>query len=79
MNFTALLTEISQISNDSSICLSTDLNKVDFGLEKAIASALANMISNPTAEKIVPGVFDDGVVNTVVKAVQHYASQKNND
>ena len=27
MNFTALLTEISQISNDSSICLSTDLNK----------------------------------------------------
>ena len=59
--------------------LSTDLNKVDFGLEKAIASALANMISNPTAEKIVPGVFDDGVVNTVAKAVQHYASQKNNE
>ncbi|MCH5385611.1 NAD-dependent malic enzyme [Limosilactobacillus reuteri] len=59
--------------------LSTDLNKVDFGLEKAIASALANMISNPTAEKIVPGVFDDGVVNTVAKAVHHYASQKNND
>lgn len=59
--------------------LSTDLNKVDFGLEKAIASALANMISNPIAEKIVPGVFDDGVVNTVAKAVQHYASQKNND
>lgn len=59
--------------------LSTDLNKVDFGLEKAIASALANMISNPTAKKIVPGVFDDGVVNTVAKAVQHYASQKNND
>ena len=59
--------------------LSTDLNKVDFGLEKAIASALANMISNPTAEKIVPGVFDDGVVNTVAKAVQHYESQKNND
>lgn len=59
--------------------LSADLNKVDFGLETAIASALANMISNPTAEKIVPGVFDDGVVNTVVKAVQHYASQKNND
>ena len=59
--------------------LSTDLNKVDFGLEKAIASALANMISNPTAEKIVTGVFDDGVVNTVAKAVQHYASQKNND
>lgn len=59
--------------------LSADLNKVDFGLEKAIASALANMISKPTAEKIVPGVFDDGVVNTVAKAVQHYASQKNND
>lgn len=59
--------------------LSADLNKVDFGLEKAIASALANMISNPTAEKIVPGVFDDGVVNTVAKAVQYYASQKNND
>ncbi|GGI63435.1 NAD(P)-dependent malic enzyme [Limosilactobacillus caviae] len=59
--------------------LTTSLNKVDFGLEMAIASGLASMISNPTAKKIVPGVFDDGVVNTVAQAVRHYASKENNN
>lgn len=59
--------------------LSTNLTKVDFGLEMAIASGLANMITNPTAEKIVPGVFDDGVVSTVAQAVQHYATDKINN
>ena len=59
--------------------LTTSLNKVDFGLEMAIASGLANMISNPTAKKIVPGVFDDGVVDTVAQAVRHYASKENSN
>lgn len=55
--------------------LSTNLNKVDFGLEMAISAGLANMIVNPTADKIVPGVFDDGVVTTVAQAVRHYAEK----
>lgn len=56
--------------------LATDLNKVDFGLEKAIAAGIASLVPEPTANRFVPGVFDDGVVETVAKAVQDYANQK---
>lgn len=34
-----------------------------------VAEAIANMIDNPTPEKIIPNMFDDGVVNTVYNAV----------
>lgn len=40
-------------------------------MEMQIAEALANVISNPTAESIVPGVFDKAVVETVVTAVKN--------
>ncbi|MEE6666212.1 NADP-dependent malic enzyme [Pediococcus acidilactici] len=40
-------------------------------MEMQIAEALANIISNPTAESIVPGVFDKAVVETVVTAVKN--------
>ncbi|KAF0344865.1 NAD-dependent malic enzyme [Pediococcus acidilactici] len=40
-------------------------------MEMQIAEALANIISNPTAENIVPGVFDKAVVETVVTAVKN--------
>ncbi|GHC30973.1 NAD(P)-dependent malic enzyme [Pediococcus acidilactici] len=40
-------------------------------MEMQIAEALANVISNPTAENIVPGVFDKAVVETVVTAVKN--------
>lgn len=40
-------------------------------MEMQIAEALANVISNPTAENIVPGVFDKLVVETVVTAVKN--------
>lgn len=40
-------------------------------MEMQIAEALANVISNPTAENIVPGVFDKAVVKTVVTAVKN--------
>lgn len=59
--------------------LSSNLNKVDFGLEQAIADALAGMISQPTAKEIVPGVFDDGVVATVSQAVQQYSQTRKGD
>lgn len=42
------------------------------GMEAEIAKALANMIKAPTNEQIVPGVFDDGVVETVVEALKQY-------
>lgn len=56
--------------------LATDLNKVDFGLEKAIAQGIASLVPEPTPDRFVPGVFDDGVVDTVAQAVKDYAASK---
>lgn len=52
--------------------LENHVNHFETGMEAEIAKALANMIKAPTNEKIVPGVFDDGVVETVVEAVKQY-------
>ncbi|MDO4903661.1 MAG: malic enzyme-like NAD(P)-binding protein [Limosilactobacillus sp.] len=56
--------------------LETDLQKVDFGLEKAIAKGIASLVPQPSADRFVPGVFDDGVVDTVAQAVKDYAANK---
>ena len=56
--------------------LATDLNKVDFGLETAIAKGIASLVPEPTAARFVPGVFDEGVVDTVAQAVKDYAASK---
>ncbi|EEW54092.1 malic enzyme, NAD binding domain protein [Limosilactobacillus antri DSM 16041] len=56
--------------------LATDLNKVDFGLEKAVAQGIAKLVPEPTADRFVPGVFDDGVVDAVAQAVKDYAANK---
>lgn len=55
--------------------LASDLKKVDMDLQKAVAQALASVVAEPTAENIVPSVFDERVVPTVAKAVVDYASQ----
>ncbi|USG02179.1 NAD(P)-dependent malic enzyme [Latilactobacillus sakei] len=52
--------------------LENHVSHFETGMESEIAKALANMIKAPTNEKIVPGVFDDGVVETVVEAVKQY-------
>ncbi|KRL05368.1 NAD(P)-dependent malic enzyme [Liquorilactobacillus oeni] len=49
--------------------LHSGLKKVDFEVEKTVAKALAEMVENPTKEKIIPGVFDPGVVDTVTQAI----------
>ncbi|GKT02892.1 NAD(P)-dependent malic enzyme [Furfurilactobacillus sp. WILCCON 0119] len=53
--------------------LTSGLKHVTFVLEATIAKALAGLVETPTAEMIVPGVFDDGVVQTVAKAVNDFA------
>ncbi|WP_347980356.1 NADP-dependent malic enzyme [Limosilactobacillus allomucosae] len=55
--------------------LASGLKKVDMDLQKAVAQALASVVTEPTAENIVPSVFDERVVPTVAKAVVDYASQ----
>ncbi|QLL70698.1 NADP-dependent malic enzyme [Lactobacillus sp. 3B(2020)] len=56
--------------------LATGLKRVDLALEKAVAEGLASMVKQPTVDRIVPGVFDDGVVDNVAKAVQKFAQGK---
>lgn len=53
--------------------LQTKLTKIDLDLQADIAHALANLIATPTATKIIPGVFDEGVVAAVSAAVYKYA------
>lgn len=52
--------------------LENHVTRFETGMEAEIAQALANMIKAPTNEKIVPGVFDEDVVETVVEAVKQY-------
>lgn len=56
--------------------LKTNIKKVSFALEAAIAQGLASLVDQPTAEKIVPGVFDHGVVDAVTNAVVDFAQQQ---
>lgn len=41
-------------------------------VEASVAESLANMIAEPTPEKIIPGVFDKNVVKTVSDAVTNF-------
>ncbi|EHE8534039.1 NADP-dependent malic enzyme [Enterococcus faecalis] len=50
--------------------------KVDVGLQMTVARSLAALISEPTAEKFIPNVFDGGVVDTVFNAVLDYIKQE---
>ncbi|MEN2279099.1 NADP-dependent malic enzyme [Enterococcus faecalis] len=50
--------------------------KVDVGLQMTVARSLAAMISELTAEKFIPNVFDGGVVDTVFNAVLDYIKQE---
>ncbi|EGO2576807.1 NADP-dependent malic enzyme [Enterococcus faecalis] len=50
--------------------------KVDVGLQMTVARSLAAMISEPTAEKFIPNVFDGSVVDTVFNAVLDYIKQE---
>ena len=47
-----------------------------FRLQMTVARSLAAMISEPTAEKFIPNVFDGGVVDTVFNAVLDYIKQE---
>ena len=45
-------------------------------LQKTVAQALASVVAEPTAENIVPSVFDEHVVPTVAQAVEDYAKKQ---
>lgn len=54
--------------------LESGITHVDAKLQEVVAKALASVVANPTADEIVPGVFDDQVVKTVTAAVVDYAN-----
>ncbi|MBS9334551.1 NAD-dependent malic enzyme [Fructobacillus sp. M1-13] len=55
--------------------LVSGLKHVDLSLQIQVAQGLANLVDDLRADKIVPGVFDDGVVDAVEKAVVDYATK----
>ncbi|WP_429971790.1 NAD(P)-dependent malic enzyme [Fructilactobacillus sp. Tb1] len=52
--------------------LETGIKKVTYQIEEVVAKALADLISNPTPDEIVPGVFNKEVVPTVTKSIEDY-------
>lgn len=56
--------------------LASGVKSVDMKLQISVATGLANMIEKPDKDNIVPGVFDNGVVDAVSNAVIEYS--KNN-
>ncbi|USS84628.1 NAD-dependent malic enzyme [Fructilactobacillus myrtifloralis] len=51
--------------------LASGIKQVTFSIEEVVAKAIAGMIETPTADEIVPGVFDAGVVKTVSSAIEN--------
>lgn len=50
--------------------LETRAKKITKEMKIAAAEALAGLVTNPTAEKIIPGPFDKGVAETVSSAIK---------
>ncbi|AFS39629.1 MULTISPECIES: NADP-dependent malic enzyme [Leuconostoc] len=55
--------------------LSSGLKHVDMPLQIRVAHALADMIENPDATHVVPGVFGKGNVHAVEQSILDYAKQ----
>ena len=49
--------------------------KITVDMKIAAAKALANMVENPTPEKIIPGVFEEGIADIVADAVKEFVTQ----
>ncbi|WP_203649861.1 NAD(P)-dependent malic enzyme [Secundilactobacillus yichangensis] len=56
--------------------LASGITHVDSNLQLVVAKALASVVETPTAEEVVPGVFNDQVVATVSKSVEDYADDQ---
>lgn len=52
--------------------LGSEIKEVDSGLQLNVAKAISSLVKEPTAQKIIPSVFDDGVVQTVAQSVVQY-------
>lgn len=55
--------------------LKSGIKKVTFELETAVAEGLAQMVTDPEPERIISGVFEGGVADTVTKAVVDFSKR----
>lgn len=55
--------------------LDARLNTVTMEMRLATAEALANLVPNPTANKIIPAPLDPGVSNAIAKAVKMFRKE----
>jgi malate dehydrogenase (oxaloacetate-decarboxylating) len=46
------------------------------GVKRAAAEALAAMVTEPTAERVIPGAFEEGVVDIVARSVSEQARRE---
>ncbi len=46
------------------------------GVKRAAAEALAAMVTEPTAERVIPGAFEDGVADIVAQSVSEQARRE---
>lgn len=46
------------------------------GVKRAAAEALAAMVTEPTAERVIPGAFEDGVADIVARSVSEQARRE---
>ena len=49
--------------------------KITDDMKIAAAKALANMVDNPSPDKIIPGVFEEGVADIVADAVKEFVTK----
>lgn len=57
--------------------LDSGLKRVTPALEEAVAIGLAGLVESPKADRVIPGVFDPGVVDVVSQAVLDYVEKGN--
>lgn len=59
--------------------LEAGVSKITDEMKIEAAIALANLVKNPTVDKIVPGAFDDGVCDAVANAVKKIANKESGE
>jgi len=52
--------------------LDAGVTKVTTEIQLAVAEAIAGLIESPTANNIIPSIFDENVVPVIVKAVSKH-------
>ncbi len=50
--------------------LESGKSKVTMQMKLSVAEAIASLVQSPTPEKIIPSMFDDGIVDAVARAVK---------